>query len=706
MRSRTKILITGGSGLLATNIACLKKNDWNIHLLLHRKDVQISGVETAFVSLSQADAFRTLLAEINPDVIIHTAGLTNVDKCETDYRQAEYSNVYLTEIVAKASADLNVKLVHISTDHFSNSSKSLSDESEIEVPLNNYAKTKLDAEYVVQKYAKESIIVRTNFFGWGHQYRQSFSDRILSAARAGKEISLPDDVFFTPILIADLINAIDRLLSAKKTGIYNVVGPERISKYDFGVRLLKSFSLNPELVKKSSYQAKPGSAVRPKDMSLSSAKLCRDINIRIPDLNTSFQTLKAQESEGIAEALRSSVKISLQKNPINYGRQSISEKDIDAVVTTLRSEALTQGPKVLEFEEAIASYVGAKYAVAVNNLTSGMHIAGMTVGLSKGDHLITSPISFVASSNCAIYCGATPLFADIDPDTLNLTPENVEQLCKTYPNVKAIVPVHFAGAPCNMNEIKEIADKYGCVVIEDAAHALGGRYHSGQMIGSSTQSSITGFSFHPVKSITTGEGGALTTNDKEIYQQLCRLRSHGINKGQDPFVNLSLAYTDGTKNAWYYEMQQLGYNFRITDLQCALGLSQLKRVSDFHQRRVEVAVKYDEAFSGLKNAKTVQSSSRRISGNHLYILLVDFKKLGTSKNELFTQFKNEFNIGLHVHYMPIPMNPYYQKNFNIPDESIKNAVEYYHQAVTLPLYPAMENEDVDRVIHAVSKLIG
>ena len=706
MAEKTKVLITGGSGLLATNMAFAKKEEWDICLLLRSKEVSIPGVTTTFTSIEDLNTTKQLISEVQPDLIIHTAGLTNVDRCETDTLQAYTSNVLVAENIAKTTAELNVKMIHISTDHFSDSGKPNATESEIDIPVNNYAKTKLDAEYLVRKHNKDALIIRTNFFGWGHEYRKSFSDRILQAGREGCEIGLPDSIYFTPILVTDLIEKIQLLASANKSGIYNVVGGERLSKLDFGQRLLKAFSLNPDLAVKASYDNNPNNIPRPTDMSLSCKKIEKDLNLSMPGVDDYFQSLKQQQEEGLSENLKSCVSASIKNTPINYGKQSVNEEDIHAVITTLQSSALTQGPKIPEFEQAVASYVGAKYAVAVSNLTSGMHIACLAAGLGKGDYLITSPISFVASSNCAIYCGATPLFADIDSETLNMDPKKVEELCQKHPNVKAIVPVHFGGAPCDMPAIRKIADQYDCVVIEDAAHGLGGRYSTGEMIGSCGNSEITGFSFHPVKSITTGEGGVLTTNNEETYKQLCRLRSHGINKGQDPYVNQENASTGGQKNQWYYEMQQLGFNYRISDFQCAMGTSQLKRISEFHGRRVQIGKTYDKAFADLKNARVVQSQSREISGNHLYVLLVDFEKLGVTKPELFTQFRNEFNIGLHVHYIPIPMNPYYQQEFNIPEENYETAASYYKQAVTLPMYPAMSDEDVNRVVHAVTRLIG
>ena len=295
--------------------------------------------------------------------------------------------------------------------------------------------------------------------------------------------------------------------------------------------------------------------------------------------------------------------------PIYYARQSISDEDIMTVAKTLRGPSLTQGPKVEEFERKVADYVGAQYAVALCNLTSGLHLACLSGGVKSGDSVITSPLSFVASANCILHSGATPTFADINLTTLNIDPEKVEKKCKELGNVKAIIAVHFAGHSCDMKALRKIADRYGAVLIEDAAHALGGKDFTGQMIGSCKDSLMCGFSFHPVKNITTGEGSILTTNNKEVYKQLLRLRSHGVTKTDDRFRNKKEALSSGKVNSWYYEMQQLGFNYRITDIQCTLGLSQMKRIDSFMKRRLEIAQRYDEAFKSLKFLRIVQNEN-------------------------------------------------------------------------------------------------
>ncbi|MDP2276853.1 MAG: DegT/DnrJ/EryC1/StrS family aminotransferase, partial [Nitrospirota bacterium] len=295
---------------------------------------------------------------------------------------------------------------------------------------------------------------------------------------------------------------------------------------------------------------------------------------------------------------------------IPYGKHCISEDDINAVISVLKSDWLTQGPKIEEFERAVAEYVGARYAVAVSSCTAGLHLAAMAAGVGPGTSLITSPITFVASANAALYVGGRPAFADIDPDTVNISPGSLKEALEKNPDTRAVVPVHFAGLPCDMPAIKSVADQAGAVIIEDAAHALGATYPNGQRVGSCAYSLMTVFSFHPVKAIAAGEGGMITTNDEPTYRKLLRLRSHGINKLDDPFQLPEQAETNGAQDIWYYEMQELGFNYRITDIQCALALSQFKKLDKFITRRRELVKAYDAEFVGLQNCRPVQVTGR------------------------------------------------------------------------------------------------
>lgn len=702
--SKQKVIITGGSGLLGINFAFRMKEKWDIYLFYRSKSIDIEGISCINIDLSDEDKLNTICSQISPDIIIHTAGLTNVELCETDYFKAYESNVLTTRYVAQAASRIGAKFVHISTDHFSNSLIPYSNESEIEIPVNNYAKTKMDGEFEAIRASNNCLIVRTNFYGWGHHFRTSFSDLIINTLRKKEEITLFDDVFYTPIYVDELIDNIDKLVNLNASGIFNIVGEERLTKYMFGLKLASIFELDQNLIKKGSLSQKKDLVKRPMDMSLSSTKLKETLNSKTICLETSLSHMKQAEFDGVRSKIEKSVSIK-DKSQIQYGKQFIDEDDINSVIKTLNGNFLTQGPKVEEFEKRISTYVNAKYAVAVSNWTCGLHIACLAAGVKPGDTVLTSPLSFVASSNCAIYSGATPAFADINLETLNIDPVEVERKCKELGNVKAIIPVHFAGHPCDMKELKRIADKYGAVIIEDAAHALGGSYLEGGKIGSCNNSLMCGFSFHPVKNIATGEGSVITTNDPEVYKQLLRLRSHGIIKGNDPFLNFNLAYTNKQINPWYYEMQQIGFNYRITDIQCSLGTSQLKKLNLFLNRRIEICKMYDNAFSDLTHLKLVQNLTREISGNHLYVALIDYEKLGKSRLEFFNELK-KYGINAHVHYIPIPLQPFYEKFLDIPKRDFTNAQNYYDKAITLPLYPSMSNGEVNHIIATIKKILN
>lgn len=392
-------------------------------------------------------------------------------------------------------------------------------------------------------------------------------------------------------------------------------------------------------------------------------------------------------------------------NRIPYGRHSIDEIDIDAVVDVLRHGWLTQGPAVVEFENAVADYVGAKYAVAVSNGTAALHLAYLAVGVKEGDAVVTSPNTFVATANGARYCGANVHFVDIDPDSLNMDVELLEQKCDDLKGVKVITPVHFAGLPCDMKKVTSIAEQVGSRVIEDAAHALGAVYEDGSRVGNCRFSDITTFSFHPVKMIAAGEGGMLTTNDEDLYRELLRLRSHGINKGHDEYLDSEAAYTNGEENPWYYEMQELGYNYRITDIQSALAKSQLSKLDLFLERRKELVRNYDAAFSGHKTISLPQTGRQReLSAHHLYVLRIDFEAIGLSRKDVMKKLADK-GIGTQVHYIPVHRQPYYKK-INKDELSLPRVESYYQEALSIPLYYSLENEQQQFVINAVNEVLA
>lgn len=389
---------------------------------------------------------------------------------------------------------------------------------------------------------------------------------------------------------------------------------------------------------------------------------------------------------------------------IPYGRHHIDEEDIQAVANVLRGGALTQGSMVEAFEKAIAAYVGCKYSVALSSATAGLHLSALAAGVGPGRSLVTSPITFVASANAALYAGGRAVFADIDPGTINLSADSLAATLRRDTEARAIVPVHFAGLPCDMPAIKAVADQAGAVIIEDAAHALGAVYPDGRRVGCCAHSLMTVFSFHPVKAIATGEGGMITTNDEPTYRRLLRLRSHGINKAGDALVFPDLGSSSGVANPWYYEMQELGFHYRITDIQCALGLSQFGKLDKFIARRRQLVAVYDQAFASLKNTRPAQNTGRTESGHHLYVLRIDFPATGRTRGQLMKELRAR-NIITQVHYIPVPSQPFYRAQ-GCDSRDYPQAQIYYEQALSIPLFYDLTEGEQAQVIRTIKELVG
>ena len=389
---------------------------------------------------------------------------------------------------------------------------------------------------------------------------------------------------------------------------------------------------------------------------------------------------------------------------IPYGRQSINFWDVYEVVKQLRFHSLTQGQKTLDFEQYVAEYCGAKYAVAVSNATAGLQIALKSLDLEENSTVATSPISFVASSNSILYNNLKPYFVDIDLENGNISIEKLTELLQEGLQISAIVPVHFAGQSCNMSALKELASKYNFKIIEDAAHALGGQHEDGSKVGSCKFSDLTVFSMHPVKSITSGEGGIITTNNKEIYVKLLRLRSHGINKLDDRFVNQINSQTNGETNLWYYEMIQLGYNFRLTDIQSALALSQIKRLDRFVSKRRKIANQYFSLLKNIKHIKPlIQINEIEKSALHIFVLNIDFTKLNISRNQLMKKLRNK-GIGSQVHYIPIPMQPYY-RDLGFEPSDYPNAMHFYNSTLSIPIFPKLKKRNVKKICAVLKEVV-
>jgi UDP-4-amino-4,6-dideoxy-N-acetyl-beta-L-altrosamine transaminase len=381
---------------------------------------------------------------------------------------------------------------------------------------------------------------------------------------------------------------------------------------------------------------------------------------------------------------------------IPYGRQEITAEDIQAVKSVLESDYLTQGPAVPAFEQKVADYCGASHAVAVNSATSALHIACLSLGLHPGDILWTSPITFVASANCALYCGAEVDFVDIDPQTATLSVDHLEEKLKRVkvsgklPNI--VVPVHLCGLPCDMKRIWELSQEYGFRIIEDASHAIGAKYQ-GEPVGNCRFSDITVFSFHPVKIITTGEGGMALTNDPALAEKMTLFRSHGITR--DP--ELMIHEPDGP---WYYQQIELGYNYRMTDIQAALGISQMDRLNTYVSRRHELANRFSRLLADMP-VKTLVQHPDSYSAYHLYVIRLKLEKIKRTHREVFQSMRDQ-GIGVNLHYIPVHTQPYYQKmGFNLGD--FPESERYYAEAISLPMYAGLTDREQDKVVEALKK---
>ncbi|WP_146541009.1 UDP-4-amino-4,6-dideoxy-N-acetyl-beta-L-altrosamine transaminase [Pseudomonas bubulae] len=384
---------------------------------------------------------------------------------------------------------------------------------------------------------------------------------------------------------------------------------------------------------------------------------------------------------------------------IPYGRQDITQTDIDAVVGVLQSDFLTQGPMVPRFEQSVAQHVGATHALAVNSATSALHIACLALGLGPGDRLWTTPITFVASANCALYCGADVDFVDIDPHTYNLCPQalalKLEQAEREGTLPKVVVPVHLCGQPCDMQAIHALSQRYGFKIIEDASHAIGGKYQ-GEFIGNSRYSDITVFSFHPVKIITTAEGGMALTNDEALANKMALLRSHGITR--DP-----AQMTREADGPWYYQQIDLGFNYRMTELQAALGVTQMERLDQYVARRHQLARRYDDLLTGLPVTAPWQHADS-YSGLHLYVIRLQLDKIQKTHRQVFEALR-ELGIGVNLHYIPVHTQPYYERMGFKPDD-FPQSQTYYQEAISIPMFQTMTDEQQDEVVQALKKSLG
>ena len=676
---KNRILILGSSGLLGRKLCDVLKKDFDIFGHIHKKDFFANGIKKTRINLFNIKKVHEFLIKYKPKVIINTSGITNVEQCERNKSKAYKTNVEINNLFSSLSNKYNFKFVSISSDHlFGVSSKNKFLESDQTFAINYYAHTKIISEKIILNNSDNSLVIRTNFFGEGLYYRKSFSDEIIDKLSSGQEISLFNDVYFNPVSISKLSKIILLLIKKNHKGIINISSNEKISKYKFGLLLAKEFKLNRKLIIPIKLNSKKNLIKRPNNMCLDNSKL---------------RKILYRENFSIKDQIKKlNYKTKLEKF-IPYGKQSINNSDIKYVNEVLKSNYLTQGPKIQEFERKVAKFVGSKYAVAVSSASAGLHLSCLAYNLNKKNYLITSPITFISSANSAKHCGSKVIFSDIDLDTINIDEKNLEKKLKKIRPNSLVMPVHFAGLPCEMKKINNYKKKYNFDIIEDASHALGAKYLSGEKVGCCKYSLATVFSFHPVKIVASGEGGIITTNNKDFYEKLISLRSHGIVRDKKKFINAQLK-----KSEFAYEMQKLGFNYRITDIQSALAISQLDRINKFIKKRRSIAKIYDKHFSNITSIELPQKKFREFSSNHLYILRINFDSLGISREDLMKNLKRS-NIGTQVHYIPLPMQPlYYEKNY---EKKYINSSKYYNSCLSIPIHYDLNYTDQMKIIKKI-----
>jgi len=711
---KLKILITGVSGLLGNNLAYYFRDRHEILGLYHSNRVEISRVNTVKGDISDTGDVQRIIGQFQPDILIHCASLTNIDFCETHRLFARRINVEGTQNIVHSLQGSRAKLIYISTDAVFDGLKGNYSETDTINPQNYYGQTKYEGELEARR-RDHALIVRTNIFGWNIQNKCSLAEWILHELMTGREIHAFCDVSFSAIYNFSLARLLEQAMLSDLEGTYNIASSSSLSKYEFAVAIAERFGLNRDLVKPASVDQFPLIAKRAKNLSLDVGKVEKAIPGPIPSIQQSIDDFHRDYHRGLHQEIRMRIYPSpLRLSILPYGRQVIDDEDIQAVVEVLKSTNLTQGPCIPAFEEKLCTAVSARYAIACNSGTSALHMACLCAGVQPGDEVITSPITFVASANCVLYCGAVTVFADIDPKTYNISPGEIEK--RITQRTRAVIPVHFAGQSCDMEAIQEIvrqAEKRFCrriYIIEDACHALGSLYMK-QKVGSCNFSDMTAMSFHPVKHITTGEGGVVLTNDAGLDKRLRRLRSHGITSTAEDFQNHSMAFQeqgpDGKNipNPWYYEQVDLGFNYRITDIQCALGISQLRKLDTYRRRRRDIVALYNGAFEDRSRIKTPFEDPRCESNFHLYVVQIDFDQIVLSRTQFIFRLR-ERGIQTQVHYIPVHLQPYYRKTLHTGWGDCPESESYYRRCLSIPLHPSMTDQDVNHVVSQITTLVG
>lgn len=691
---KQKIILFGASGLLGSHLILQLKKKYKFYYVYNNNCNYFENVKYIKIPNIASEAsftvIQNIISKIQPQIVINCLALANIGECEKDKELSKKINFEFPVFLSKLSKIDKFRFLQISTDQvYSFLKKSTVTEKSEAIPKNIYGYHKLLADQAISKMLKKYIIIRTNFFGIS-VFSEKFTEEVLNTIYSKKKNYFFSNYFYKPIYVKYLCIYIEKILSKSCYGIFNIVGDQLISKYDFAKKILDNTEHKKSIFKKIS--PKSFSKLRYKFLDLSNKKIKNVTKTKIPSIDNQ-----------IIEFLNDKEKINKFINKkMYYSQHFTSKEDAKAVFNVIINKPLTQGDEVDRLEDKICRYVDCKYAVVVSSCTAGLHLSYLASGVNKNNNVLTSPLTFVSTANAALFCQSNVLFSDINAETLSL---DVKEIPKQYfkKNIKVVVPVHFAGLASHMKKVKKIFNDK--IIIEDAAHAFGAKYECGSMVGSCKYSDIAVFSFHPVKIIAGGEGGAITTNSYKIYKDLLELRSHGIDKINFTISDKVNGYTDGKPNLWWYEMKKIGFHYRQTDIHSSLISSQMLKIDLFLEQRRKIANIYDHNFRNNNYIDLTQAKTRDYSSNHIYVIRIKFNKLKISRNEFMIKLRNK-NIYSQVHYIPVPLQNYYKKKYNINCQKyLPNTMEYYNECLSIPIYYGLNFKMQKYVIDSINEII-
>ena len=711
-KNNRRILVVGGAGYLGSLIVRkLLNRGYKVRVLdlfLFGEDSLKEVRNNPNLEIIRDDVrnLKTVSSALKGvDSVIHLAAIVGDPASQNNPEETIETNYLAAKMLAEACKYNQVnRLIYSSTcSVYGVGDNQLTEEAPLN-PVSLYARTKIKSEEAILGLGDENfspcILRMATLYGYSPRMRFDLVVNTLTmkAVTEGK-INIFGGEQWRPLLHVEdaaqaYVDCVEAPLSKIKGEIFNVGSTEQNYQISELGRMVERLVPGTKVSFDESEMIKGKQDMRTYNVSFDKIKRILNYSVK-RKLEESILEIKDKIKNGEIKNVKDSshynfISLKVEMDRIPYSTQEIDESDEKAVLETLRSGWLTQGPRIKEFEEKFSEFVGSKFAVAVPNGTAALHLACLACDLKEGDEMITTPMTFAASANCALYCGAKPVFADIGEDGL-IEPEEIKK--KITEKTRVIIPVHYAGLPCRMDEIYEIAKKNNLIIIEDACHAVGSKYKD-KKIGACDYSDMSIFSFHPVKHITTGEGGMITTNSKEIYEKLIKLRTHGITGDRSKFINED-------QGGWYHEMQDLGFNFRITDLQCSLGISQLKRVGDYIKKRRDIARRYEEAFEDMGEVNVIKEGHGQYNSFHLSVIKVDSAK---TRRELYDYLK-ENNILCQVHYLPVYHHPYYQR-LGYKKGLCPRAERFYERILSIPNYPKLSIEQQERVIVKIKEFFN